>query len=438
MALEDVLRQHAEILDFLKSLVMVHRRALTDENLSVQLEGIRRDIYICLNDLCKLNQMLIACDGEIKETIEMLKSSKEKFGKLADKETQLQDEKKKWSAEIPMVTESKVQIPINSGYRPLLNQYIELVGASNTSLAEKTTTERDEQNEIGDKDQLLQSVGLLVACKEASDRDIKQLESLLKNFKKDQAFVMKELRYHQTRIRRETSAIDESIAKVHQSRKRLLSKVGLAIPETSEFSTLGYRLLNFQLNDENKKKEQEQQDIANHAAEFIDMKIYSLQDQLTHKKEDSSNLVTQRNLWGECVQLVKELEDKLSTTLTSEDNLPTGQIKDWLRQTINDLETSITATNSNILITLITDEKEVIEKALMEVSSEPVRPLNIPKKNRNQKSSSHGHSSPPFLVASKSPPKIGITDKTVEPVTDANAIELENMDFTKSRFKKRE
>ncbi|CAR26612.1 hypothetical protein ZYGR_0H04300 [Zygosaccharomyces rouxii] len=438
MALENILRQHAEIVDFLKSLVMVHRRALQDDNLSSQLDGVRRDIYICFNDLCKLNDMLIACDGEIKETVGMLKSSKEKFGKLADKEIKLQDEKKKWSLEFSPLPESKVSIPISSSYRPLLNQYIELVGATNTSLAAEPTTERDEENGFVDRRRLLQSAELLQACHEESIKDIKQLESLLRDFKKDQAFIITELRSNQARIRRETIRIDESIDKIHQSRKKLLNKVGLAIPEAPEFSFLSHRLFNLQLNEDNKKREQEQQDIANHASEFIDMKIRSLQDQLTHKKEDSSNLITQRNLWGECAQLVKELEDRLSTALTSKDGLPSGQIKNWLKKTIADLNTTIAATDSDILITLITDEKEVIEKALVEISGETAQPLNIPKKNRYQASPSHSHSSPPFLVASKSPPKIGITDKTVDPATDANDIELENMEFAKGKSDKRD
>ncbi|GAV52598.1 hypothetical protein ZYGR_0AG05890 [Zygosaccharomyces rouxii] len=438
MALEDVLRQYAEIVDFLKSLVVAHRRALQDENLSFQLEGIRKDIYICFNDLCKLNEMLIACDGEIKETVTMLKSSKEKFGKLADKETKLRDEKRRWSVEIPPLSESKIKIPITTGYRSLLNQYIELVGATNTSLAAEGTTGNDEQSGIVDRRQLLQSVKLLQACHEESIKDIKQLESLLRDFKKDQAFIVKEMRSHQAKIRRETAGIDESIAKVHQSRKKLLKKVGLAIPEASGSSSLSHRLFNLQLNEENKRREQEQQDIANHAFEFIDMKIRSLQDQLTHKKEDSSNLVTQRNLWGECAQLVKELEDRLSTALTSKGKSPSGQIKSWLQKTISDLKTTISAADSDILITLITDEKEVIEKALVEISGETVQPLNIPKKNRYQMSPLHSHSSPPFLVASKSPPKIGITDKTVDPVTDANGIELENMDSIKGKYEKKD
>lgn len=438
MGLEDVLRQNAEITDFLRSLVLVHRRALQDENLPFELDGIRKDIYICFNDLCRLNDMLIACDGEIKETIEMLKSSKEKFGKLADKEIKLQNDKEKWLLKIPPLSESKVQISIDSGYRPLLNQYIEFVGAANTSLAAEDTIEEDEQYGIVDRRQLLQSTKILEACHEESIKDIRSLESLLRDFKKDQSFIVRELRSHQARIRHQTSSIDESIAKVRQSRKKLLNKVGLAVPGSSETSSLTYKLFNLQLTEENKKKEQEQQDIANHAPEFIDMKINALQDQLTHKKEDSSNLVTQRNLWAECTQSVKELEDRLSIALTSEGDLPSSQIMSWLQKTVSDLKRIITATDNDILITLMSDEKEVIEKALLETSGETVQPLNIPKKNLHQMSPSHSHSSPPFLVASKSPPKIGITDKTVDSISDINEIELENMDFTKGKFEKRD
>lgn len=446
MALEDVLRQHAEIVDFLKSLVTVHRQSLKDENSSMQLDDIRKDIYICFNDLCKLNEMLITCDGEIRETIEMLKSSREKLDKLAKREVKLKDEKKKWSIKIPPLSESKTPINIHSGYRPLINQYIELVGATNTSLAAEPTESKGSKDEIGDyggnkvgdRRQLIQSVALLQACHDESVKDIKNLESLLRDFKKDQAFIVKELRSHQTRIRHETNGKDESLAKLYQSKKKLLKKVGLAIPDTSESSSLSHKLFKLQLSEENRKREQEQQDIANHASEFIDMKIHSLQDQLTHKKEDSSNLVTQRNVWGQCVQLVKDLEDRLSTALTGQDEFPFDQIKIWLKNAISDLNAANDTAENDILITLIVDEREVIEKALVEISNESVQPLNIPKKHRYQMSPSHTHSSPPFLVASKSPPKIGITEQTVDPVTDANDIELENMDSARGKFDKRD
>lgn len=435
MALEDVLRQHAEIADFLKSLVVVHKRALQEQNLSLQLPGIRKDIYICFNDLCKLNEMLIACDGEIKETIEMFKASKEKFAKLIKKESALVEEKKEWSLEAPQISTSRIPVTIESGYRSLLNRYIELVGATNTSLV-------DGQNHDGvtERGQLTGSMALLQACNDEVARDIKQLEALLRDFKKDQAFVSKELRNNQGRIRHEIYSIDESLTKVEHSKKKLLAKVGLAIPDT-QGSFLSQTLFNLQLNEEQTRKMQEQDDIANHATEFIDMKIQSLQDQLTHKKEDSSSLLNQRNLWGECIQAVEDLENRLDAALNNEHNLPAGQIMTWLKDTISELNTAIAVCDSEILKTLVTDEKEIIEKALREISLEAAQPLNIPKISRHPplpSSPSHSHSSPPFLVASKSPPKIGVTDETVDPAAGGNAIELEEIDYPKRKQDKRD
>lgn len=435
MALEDVLQQHSEIVEFLKSLVVIHKNALEEQDVSLKIPSIRKDVYICFNDLCKLNEMLIACDGEIKEAIETLQISKEKFTRLVKKESKLLEDKKKWSLEPSQMMASRIPITVESSYRSLLNSYIELVGVSNTVLVNDRTEER-----ALDREQLMRSVGLLKASQDEISKDIKRLEALLRDFHKDQAFISKELRDKQARIRYETNSINGDLAKIHHSKMKILSKVGLAIPE-NQGSFLSQKLFHLQLSDENTKKTQEQEDIADHAVEFMDMKIQSLQDQLTHKKEDSSSLASQRNLWGECIQIVEDLEHRLEAALNDKHQPTAGQINVWLESTIKNLNSVISVCEGEIITTLVMDEKSAIEKALQEVSSESVQPLGIPKINRYpapSTSPSHSHSSPPFLVASKSPPKIGITGETVDPATHSNTMELEDMDSYKGKRDKRD
>lgn len=445
MALEDVLRQNAEISEFLKSLVAVHKRALQEQSLSSQLNKVRRDISICFNDLCTLNEMLISCDGEIKEEIEMLQKSRDKFAKLARKERQLLNQKKLWdqTTAVAPIEEKSTSVTVSASYRILLDQYIELVGASNTSLVNEEVNSPNLESEVASPSELVQSVKLLQSCHERNLKDIQQLNQLLKNFIKDQHFIEKESKIRLSKIRRATNLIDEDLDKIRQSRNKLLSKVGLAFPDAQE-SSISRRFFHLGLNDDKDNKSQlEQDDIADHVAEFIDMKICSLQDQLTHKKENSSDLVSQRNLWNDCIEAVKTLEDRLSMALANDtppSAVSSSKLKAWLKETIDELEMIISSTDSDVLIALVDGEREVIEKAYSEIAKDEVKPLSIPEKNQNYRSSSPPkyHSSPPFLVASKSPPKLGISEQTAEPSSGDNNFELNNMGLLKNKSQKKD
>lgn len=283
MALDDILRQNAEITDLLHSLVELHGRALQDQGPSDRLEGIRRDILICFNDLCTLNDMLTSCDGEIRDEIQVLQKAKDKFTRLNRKRQLLLKERDKWTEETPVSVkdQSEQNVVVDTRYRRVLDQYLDLVGANNTTLVEDHS-----QGDVS-RETVLQSVKVLHSCHDNVLQSVKQLKELLNDITKDQAFIEKEMKAQVARIRRETSAIDDELRKNSSKRKNLLAKVGLALPD--ETST-AQKLFHLKLNDQRDKQlELEQEDIASHANEFLDMKIASLQDQLTHRKDDSSN-----------------------------------------------------------------------------------------------------------------------------------------------------
>ncbi|CCE91691.1 Atg23p TDEL_0D01070 [Torulaspora delbrueckii] len=408
MALDDILRQNAEITDLLHILVELHGRALQDQGPSDRLEGIRRDILICFNDLCTLNDMLTSCDGEIRDEIQVLQKAKDKFTRLNRKRQLLLKERDKWTEETPVSVkdQSEQNVVVDTRYRRVLDQYLDLVGANNTTLVEDHS-----QGDVS-RETVLQSVKVLHSCHDNVLQSVKQLKELLNDITKDQAFIEKEMKAQVARIRRETSAIDDELRKNSSKRKNLLAKVGLALPD--ETST-AQKLFHLKLNDQRDKQlELEQEDIASHANEFLDMKIASLQDQLTHRKDDSYQLIHVRDSWSDCVDSVKNLEDRLRSALTGDlTELPTDRVGSWIKENIEELSSIISSTNNRILITLVSHEREVIENAYDEISqsSKPIEPSS-PIRNK--------HSSPPFLVANKSPPKIGLSDKTAQSLSNNN------------------
>lgn len=441
MGLEDVLRQNNEIREFLTQLAAMHGRALEEQQLSSQLDKIRRDILVCFNDLCRLNEMLISCDGEIREEIANLKKAKTKLGKLGQREGRLKTEKEKWAInndpEIAVDKAAPNYININSSYRPVMEQYLELVGAQNTSLAQELA---DPDGQEEDPKKTLESVKLLETCNQLCSKDIRQLEQLVKNFIKDRHFIEKELKMQNAKIRRKTSHFDEELERVKQSREKLFVKVGLISSEFQE-STLASKFFNLSFHrSKGERLESEVSDITDHAIEFIDMKILSLQDQLTHKKEDSSNLANQRNLWNDCVRCVRDLEDHLGLALSDDEAFAESllQIKHWLKEACVYLGELASAADTDMLVKLIEEEKNVIEKAYQELPKETKQKVLTQDNKIRSSSPLKQHTSPPFAILGKSPPKIGISEQTVEYASSDNVYELNNMSAIKKKFQKKD
>ncbi|QLG73115.1 hypothetical protein HG535_0E01990 [Zygotorulaspora mrakii] len=447
MGLQDVLRQNAEITDFLKQLVEIHAHALKEQALSSELYKIRGDILICFNDLCRLNEMLIACDGEIKEEIDVLKRAKAKFRKLGQKEQLLASERGKWAevkenadkVTLDTTASSTSSVSVSSNYRPFLDQYIELVGAQQTTLAQEDTDSLAEETE-DDPKKLIESVQLLEKCHSDNLKDIQKLEQLMKTFMRDRQFVEKELKLQNGKIRRNTRHWDEELKKVRQSREKVLVRVGLLSSDLQE-SSLTKRFFNFNFTKgKDEKLQTEVSDITSHFMEFTDMKIFSLQDQLTHKKEDSSRLTNRRNIWNDCMQCVKNLEDQLSFALSNSDDLvdSSSKVITWLREAIDYLNNLVRATDFELLTKLVNNEKEVIEKAYNEFPKSELKKTLMPNTISHSSSPPRHHPTPPFSVASKSPPKIGISELTVNLTSNENAYELSNKTLMKNKSKKKD
>ena len=449
MTLEAVLRQHVHIVDLLNSLVFLHENALVDQSLSLELDDIRRDILICFNDLYKLNEMLITCDGEIKEEIDMSKKAKQKLIKLSEKEGKLLAKKKLWDVsndvESDVHNEDNASVTIGCTYRSAMNDYISLVGVSNTTLNEtlyRRNEEYDEESSV-EREKLLKSLSLLDNCHKYLGKEIQQLETLLITYRKDLSFVEKEIKHQNLKVQNETRVIDDELDKIHKSQKHLLSKVGLAFPDLNKNIPLTQKFINLtlnQLNDENEKqqirRDQEERDIIDHATEFIDLKIKSLQDQLTYKKDDSSALAEQRNIWEQCIQCLSDVENRIKCNLSTDDSneVKPSTIIELIKEAISDLNGILEITDGTVIYKLVSSEKSVLEQAILELSSNRSLSVSVPtikKKNVPNKSKS-----PSFFSLGASPPKISLSDEVISnSINCRNSVELNDFNITEKSKK---
>ncbi|CAI4048534.1 hypothetical protein SUVZ_12G4540 [Saccharomyces uvarum] len=441
MELNQVLEKKEEISQYLTSLVGLHEKALSDVNSASQVTNIRKDITICLNDLCRVNDLLVSHDGLLKREIGSLFRDKQDLLDLNESERLLWKERESWhieqeadTAQVDYVIDKNAIISISSHYRTPLNKYIESVGAENTTLSFRTDLDdriEETQNTDSSADQMLSNYKLLQLSHRQAKSEITKLETLLRDFKKDDKFIEQELKRQSGRIRSEIGNIDFHLSKIEESKIQLMKKIGFESPLTQEKS-LSEKLFNLRLSDTDENYiERVTINKKNfvHMKDLIELKIDDLKDQLTKNKNESSALVAQRDLWLDSQRRVGDLENELITKLRSSSNskLSPSDMTSMIKSTIQYLNNLLDSSNEKLTTTLISNERDVLFKACEELNTQdtttpqgndngtPSRPIDIRKHNKNSKANSslRQPTQPPFLVASKSPPKIGISESII-------------------------
>lgn len=441
MELNQVLEKKEEISQYLASLVGLHEKALSDVDSASQVTNIRKDITICLSDLCRVNDLLVSHDGLLKREIASLLHDKQDLLDLNERERLLWKERESWhieqevdTAHVDYVIDKNAIISISSHYRTSLNKYIESVGAENTTLsstADLNDKIEDTQNTDSSAGQMLCNYKLLQLSHRQAKSEITKLENLLRDFKKDDKFIEQELKSQSGRIRSEIGNIDFHLSKIEESKVQLMKKIGFESPLTQEKS-LSERLFNLRLSDTdenyNERVTINKKNFV-HMKDLIELKIDDLQDQLTKNKNESSALVAQRDLWLDSQRKVADLENELITKLRSSagSKLSPSGMTGMIKSTIQYLNDLLDSSNEKLTTTLISNERDVLFKACEELNTQgtsapqgnsnatPSRPIDIRKHSKDPKenSSLRQPTHPPFLVASKSPPKIGISESII-------------------------
>ncbi|CAL9729225.1 autophagy-related protein 23 [Monosporozyma unispora] len=446
MELEEILQQQVEIDQLFDHLVKVHKIALLgdDNNNSsnqkikdnLSLNNIRHDITVCLNDFNVLNNMLISYDGKIKGDIDFLRKAKISISKMKQRQNELQRKQNEWNYTTEVIEKEHLasqpsngnSIEIKTSYRYKMNKYIEMVGIDNTSLSQEPTNDVDNSKVINDDVELTgtqtkKALHLLDESYNEIQNEIKALDTLMNNLKKDASFIEKERRQKLGYIKLQQRQFDHELNSLETNINDLLNKCGLVLPSNVGVP-ISQKLFHLSLywNEQRKRKlKEENGDIINHSDEFIDLKIKELKDQLTHRKSNSSKLLADKKLWEDCVTNLEELEDYLNQVLAMDQTILPSKLIQKISIKIDYLESLLRYTENVKIKELIDDEIYSLKMACKELSPKRTQ-ISQTSENKDDNSNrdktykihSTFHINPitntsaPFVVG-KSPPKIGIS-----------------------------
>ncbi|SCU97695.1 LAFA_0G12750g1_1 [Lachancea sp. 'fantastica'] len=414
MLMDEILTKKAEISEYLNTLANAHRRYLFDVQNSETLDKLRKDIHICLNDLCILNTMLVSSDGEgsVKQELDRLAKYSRKIEKLDQQSGVASDLLQQWNEDsetTPQVlledSKSGETFTFSTHYRQFLNRYLDNVGISNTSVADLSIESREalnhEYERSASKEPLLLNISLLQSGNAQAQQEIQQLESVLASLKKDQAFIQQELQNQQNEVQSVKAALKSNLESIHRSQEKVLNKLNI-VDDTNRQPVDIALFARFSKT----RQENNGNDLTKRLAYAKDY-VKARQEILTANsktyKEDLRHAESTRNLWDESLNRIRSLEQLLRTMLAEHPDTSPLALSTEISTVISQLQDTNVSASSEILKVCLGDEIEVLKRANEELMSSA----------GNENSKKHREPNGGIILGGASPPKLGINKENV-------------------------
>lgn len=397
MDLDEVLLEQRKISQLLDGLLDAHRRALSsDVQENDQLDRIRKDILICLNDLRTLNSLIIdSKEGLVKKGLNSLQKSEAKLKDLEKQEKEIQSDLNSWDSSEELKDKrqeewSSISVNIVGNHRSVLNRYIEEIGIENTSLAGDDVRKEELSLDLK-KEDIQKNVKMLENGKEQVESEIDQLRSLLSEYEKDRKIITNELERNRSMIRHSVNSLTRDKEAIINQRRKILKKVGL-LKEKEKASI-------FSLNTHSISSDPDYDIALSQAHEFIDAKKKALQQILQDSKNQKPVIDAQFSSWKEAVNLVQDLEISLQDLfISSSGNVSKSAITTMIEQTVSKVEINVVKNLEGKIGPSINREIEALKQAINELSEKP-KPITTAIPVRT----------PELLNLGKSPPKVGLS-----------------------------
>ncbi|SCV16509.1 Autophagy-related protein 23 [Nakaseomyces glabratus] len=411
--LNDILVEVAEKTQLLESLIIPHERALTESDYSDQLENIRAEISATLNSLSNLNDLLISHDGPLRTEISSLMASKSKLKKINMKELTLLNEQETLetlrndssnleSIRPGFTTQQQQSITIASSYRHELQKYLDLVDVEKTSL---NTNKLADNLKISEEDQSILHSALTV-----NEIEIKKLETLLKEFRKDNSFIRDELKLINSNLKSHEDLISDELKQIDESRYAIMQSIGYSGRNEQQSSILDSIVKLSIKKPDIRTLIQERIEEYSNLLNFIDLKLNGLDQMLQEYKSRKSEWAEKSILWSQCLALISELEvtvrDQLSSAHTIGSEISPDQIKAQIKKFLTKLNKLLDESDlEGVVYSLVRNEVNSLNVALDEMNQMP--------QIKNDISDRESIHNPSFKLISKSPPKTGFSSENV-------------------------
>lgn len=422
--LDDILTQIADRTKLLETISVSHRRALMNPEYNDDLDTIREQISDTLDELCSLNDGLISYNGPIRSEMSTLSKNKDKLKQINFHELELLRDQEKWEnfetgglqsttdTDKAAPEEDQKHITISTNYRKGLDEYLNMVGAENTTLTEQSQ-ERDNNNQKMILENFQNEYNLLCRTLATSDNEISKLETILNEFKKDNTFLRKEMKSRQNKVKNHKMDINLQLRQLANERNELLDICGYIVESSpSATRTLIDSLIRLSVNKPDIESIIEEK-VAEYAKifEFIDIKTDTLEHMLQQYKSRQSEWKEMKQSWDENMKFTSQLENELRQQIQSASEvgleIKPEQISSQISIKISQMEELLSVGGTNSLINpLINDEIESLRIALSELGFDE-------KKDTTNLHTKPNIPNPSLKMISKSPPKTGFSETNV-------------------------